>query len=168
MDSKIYDIAKIYWDTDGNLRVGKSSRNRDDEVVEILENDNNGTDKSSETALWVIVPSRWLRKWLIFAHMKLGEEPGKIDTKMLLVQDPKAFNGYRPLMTLKPPNYEQNHNPSAKETPGHYRRISLAAFEKLVDLYGLNGPVICVRGFPYDDLYRWRVFPTIQDIDIVS
>jgi hypothetical protein len=147
--------------------VGKSSRARDDEVIEILENDSNGPVEESETALWIVVPSRWLRKWLVFAHLKLGEEPGKIDTKMLLVQDPKAFNGYRPLTTLKPPNFEQSINPKAKESPGHYRRISLSAFQKLVELYGLNGPVICVRGFPYDDLFRWRVFPTVDDIDMV-
>jgi len=168
VDSKIYEIQNIYWDTDGNLRVGNSSRSRDDEVIAILENDNNGPVEDAETALWVVVPSRWLRKWLIFAHMKLGEEPGKIDTNMLLAKDPKAFNGYRPLMTLKPPNHLQDMNPQAAETPGHYRRIGLRAFEKLVELYGLSGPVICVRGFPFDDLYRWRVFPTVQDINIVS
>ena len=131
-----------------------------------MENDlHNPEDKA---ALMIIIPSRWVRKWLIFAHLRLGEEPGKIDTKMLLTQDSSALNGWRPLRTLKPPNYEKTLNEQADETPGHYRRIHIEAWKKLEELYGVNGPVIAVNGFPFEDLSRWRCFPTVNDIDTVS
>ena len=55
--------------------------------------------------------------------MKLGEEPGKIDTKMLLTHDTLYYNNWRPLRTLKPPNAEKILDQTAKETPGHYRYI---------------------------------------------
>ena len=114
------------------------------------------------------MPSRWIRKWLIFAHLRIGEDPGKINTKSLLVQDSNSFNGWRPLRTLKPPNFEQNEDPKADETPGHYRRISATAWTKLSELYGVIGPVIAVYGNPTDELSRWRCFPTINDVDVVS
>jgi hypothetical protein len=41
---------------------------------------------------------------------------------------------------------------------GHYRRISFEAWSALVDLYGVDGYALAVRGIPLDDLTRWRVF----------
>jgi len=32
----IFDLKKIYWDADGNLRHGFSDRNRDAEVLKLL------------------------------------------------------------------------------------------------------------------------------------
>jgi hypothetical protein len=37
---QVYDIKKIYWDVDGNLRYGISEKNRDEEVLEMLQLDN--------------------------------------------------------------------------------------------------------------------------------
>lgn len=122
-DTKVFDIRKIYWDKDGNLRHGRSKRNRDDEILTLLQKDH--TDAEDKAALWIIIPNRWLRTWLIFAYMKMGEEPGKIDTKMLLTHDPLYFNNWRPLRTLKPPNAEKLLDQTAKETPGHYRYLFL-------------------------------------------
>lgn len=160
----IYDVPKIYWDQDGNLRYGQSSRVREQEVLSILQADD--SDESDETKVWMIVPSRWIKKWLLFAHLKLtGEEPGPIDMMSLLVQE--VVGGevkYRPKSTLEPPNFKVDAiNP---ESPGHYRRISLEAWSKLSSLYGVDGYAIAVRGVPYDDKSRWRVFKNIRLIDI--
>jgi hypothetical protein len=38
----------------------------------------------------------------------------------------------------------------------------------LIDLYGINGFAIAVRGIPYDDISRWRVFKNPKFIDVVS
>ena len=94
----------------------------------MLKNDRSSTEEDM-TTLWIIIPSRWIKKWLIFAHMKLGEEPGRIDTKILLVQDKKAFNGWRPLMTLKPPNADRVTDVKAPETPGHYRLVYIFYYQ---------------------------------------
>ena len=32
-------------------------------------------DESDPDKLWMIIPSRWVRKWLLFAHLKCGPEP---------------------------------------------------------------------------------------------
>ena len=80
---KVYDTNKIYWDVDGNLRYGSSDKNRDEEVLELLQLDN--PDESDHEKLWMIIPSRWVRKWLLFAHIKCGPEPGEIDMESLLV-----------------------------------------------------------------------------------
>lgn len=66
-------------------------------------------------------------------------------------------NFVRPKKTLKAP---------CKDSPGHYRRISLQVWLKLLDLYGIQGYAIAVRGCPYDDLKRWRIFKDPKIIDI--
>mmetsp|Transcript_22786 Transcript_22786/g.20700 ORF Transcript_22786/g.20700 Transcript_22786/m.20700 type:complete len:210 (-) Transcript_22786:33-662(-) len=159
-DEEIYDLNKIYWDNDGNLRHGASDRKRDDEIMHILEADS--SDESDKTKLWMIIPSRWIRLWLQFAYMKLGEPPGPIDMWPLMQNDPNVPGGWRPKKTLKPPLSKLNE----VEFPGHYRRISLQAWLKFVDLYSIQGYAIAVRGAPYDDLTRWRVFKDPKVIDI--
>ncbi len=69
----------------------------------------------------VIVPSRWIRKWILFCQLRAGEEPGKITMMSLLVKDPAAPGGYRPKNTLKQANYAKLDNPNADDHPGHYR-----------------------------------------------
>lgn len=66
----------------------------------------------------VIIPSRWLRQWLLFAHVRQGEEPGKVNTNSLLVKDPASPGGYRPNKNIRPPNSNPD---NGEETPGHYR-----------------------------------------------
>jgi len=160
----IYDVPKIYWDQDGNLRYGQSDRIRDQEVLSVLQADD--SDETDETKVWMIVPSRWIKKWLLFAHLKLtGEEPGPIDMMSLLVVEVVGGQKiYRPKSALEPPNFKVDAiNP---ESPGHYRRISLEAWTKLASLYNVSGPAIAVRGVPYDDKSRWRVFTNIRLINI--
>ena len=96
---------------------GYSVRNREAEVLQILEGDTNS--ESDLQRLWMIVPSRWIRLWLQFAYLKLGEPPGPIDMWSLLQKDVKYPGGWRPKGTLKPPHSKFGEI----ETPGHYRSV---------------------------------------------
>jgi hypothetical protein len=61
----------------------------------------------------------------------------------LLVRDSSAPNlGYRPKKDLVPPS-----NAFGKETPGHYRRVTLQTWIQLVDLYGVDGYAIAVVSY---------------------
>lgn len=160
---KTRDTRNIYWGPDGNLWTGRSIVNRDEELLDILENDT--FDESDPTALWVIMPSRWLRRWLLFCKFKVAEEPGTITMMSLLVKDPNEPTGYRPKKTLKPPNYTQNEDPKADDHPGHYRRVTLEVWLKFLDLYGSDGPALAVLGIPYDELSRWSVFVDPRTIE---
>eukprot|EP01040_Poterioochromonas_malhamensis_P017104 gene17104-19582_t len=156
----VYDVRKIYWDSDGNLRHGTTRRNRDDEILKILQADTN--DDSDAARVWMIIPSRWIRMWLLFAHYKLiGDPPGPIDMLSLLKKDSTVPGGWRAKKNLLPPSTK-----FGEERPGHYRRISLEAWIQLVDLYGLDGYALAVRGSPFDDTSRWRVFKDPRAIDI--
>lgn len=64
----------------------------------------------------MIIPSRWVRKWLVFTKFKRGEPPGAIDMWSLLKQDNNVIGGWRPKNTLLPPS-----NVFGEERPGHYR-----------------------------------------------
>lgn len=66
----------------------------------------------------MIVPSRWIRQWLLFAHIKAGPAPGPIDMWPLLKEDINEPGGWRPLKTLLPPCTE-----FGQERPGHYRYV---------------------------------------------
>ncbi len=172
-----YAVDKIYWDGDGNLRQGGSTRDRDGEILMLLEADQLHTDDPEK--IWVVVPSRFIREWLLFAQMKLtNDHPSPIDIGSLLKADPSCAAGYRPLKTLRPPEKVVSKNSSdyAKVeysmTPGHYRLITIEAWRRLVVLYGIREPgvVIAVKGnteeSPYTDMSRWRVFPdAMQHID---
>ena len=189
--SEVLKIEKIYWDADGNLRYGETERNRDAEVLDLLSRDNNEDEK--EARLWMIIPSRWVREWLLFAHLKTtATPPGPIDMRSLLQQDASVEGGWRPKNTLRPPGKGPNSSSSSpspgraapvvtKSTkskkpedmddfPGHYRRISYEAWQKLVELYDISEPrfAMAVRGTPYHDLKRWRVFKDPLDIDAQS
>eukprot|EP00981_Chlorochromonas_danica_P013237 scaffold5992_cov158-Ochromonas_danica.AAC.3 len=99
---------------------------------------------------------------LPFASLSLwpGDPPGPIDMLSLLRQDSSAPGGWRPKRNLLPPCTK-----FGEERPGHYRRVSLEAWINLIDLYGVDGYAIAVRGFPYDDVGRWRVFKNPRLID---
>jgi len=112
----------------------------------------------------MIMPSRWLKQWLLFSYYKVSDAPGKIDMFLLLKQDETVDGGWRPKNTLKPAAASQD--PSVIDTPGHYRRVTLEVWLKLVDLYGLLGYAIAVWGIPVDDMKRWRVFKNPRVIDI--
>lgn len=64
----------------------------------------------------MIIPSRWVRQWLLFAHIKAGNAPGPINMWPLLKEDRTEAGGWRPLKTLLPPSTE-----FGNERPGHYR-----------------------------------------------
>jgi hypothetical protein len=78
----------------------------------------------------MIVPSRWIRKWLLFAHLKLGEEPGPIDMISLLTKD---GSDWRPKRTLLPPCTK-----FGEERPGHFRYIFFIIVLKFVGNYILD------------------------------
>jgi hypothetical protein len=87
----------------------------------------------------MIVPSRWIRMWLLFAYVKVVDPPGPIDMLSLLKQDKLVPGGWRAKKNLLPPS-----NKFGEERPGHYRRISLEAWVHLVDMYGVDGYALAV------------------------
>jgi hypothetical protein len=95
----------------------------------------------------VIMPSRWLRRWLLFTHMKTDEEPGPVSMSLLLTRDPAAPSGLRPKKTLRPPSTPTPEKPDAPDSPGHYRRVTLEVWLKFVALYGTDGPAIAVVSY---------------------
>ena len=164
-----YDVEKIYWDVDGNLRQGGSYRDRVNELLLLLEADE--TDSSDPEKIWVVIPSRWIRDWLLFAQMNItNHHPGPISIDTIVTQDPKSESGWRPLNTIKPPEkkVKKDNKDYAKieyeVTPGHYRLISLEAWRRLVKMYGVSEPGVCiaVKGntetSSFHDKSRWRVF----------
>ncbi len=165
---KSFDVQKIYWDVDGNLRQGTSDRKREEELLHVLERDCG--DDSDPTQVWVVIPSRWIRNWLLFAHLKLsGEPPGPIDIGPLIKEDPTAEGGWRPKNTLQPPSRNKIETGDYAKLefdvkPGQYRRIPYQAWEVLVSLYGQTEPKFCiaVKGntepTPASDINRWRIF----------
>ena len=64
-----FDVKKVYWDVDGNLRQGTYDRKREEELLHVLERDCG--DDSDPNQVWMIIPSRWIRNWLLFSHLKL-------------------------------------------------------------------------------------------------
>ena len=48
---------------------------------------------------------------------------------------------------------------------GGEEQMESITFQKFIDLYGINGYAIAVRGIPYDTIDRWRVFPNPRIID---
>lgn len=114
---------------------GTSDRNRDDELIQLLQADTN--DETDPEKLWqvvdirelsfrfdnvqsdftrMIIPSRWIREWLLFAHFKLRDSPGKINMWSLLKEDAGTW---RPKRNLKAPIIEDG--AKGEEHPGHYR-----------------------------------------------
>ena len=61
------------------------------------------------------MPARWIRLWLQFTYLKLGEPPGPVDMWSLLKQDDTVEGGWRAKSTLLPPASGE------KEISGHYR-----------------------------------------------
>ncbi len=57
--------------------------------------------------------------WLLFAHFKVAEAPGKIDMFLLLTEDRGVSEGWRPKRNLIPPKYSED--PKIDVHPGHYR-----------------------------------------------
>ena len=168
VNMKSYDVQKIYWDVDGNLRQGLSKRDRDEELLQILEDDD-GND-GDPNQVWMIIPSRWVRNWLLFTHLKLrSEPPGPIDIGALIKEDESAEGGWRPKNTLQPPTRNKidtgdYSKPEFDVKPGHYRRVPLDVWRGLVDLYGQTEPKFCIavkgntKETPASDLKRWRIF----------
>lgn len=147
------------------MRYGETDRNRDHEVIVLLQADD--IDQSDLTKVWMIIPSRWIKQWLLFAHLKLTVvPPGPINMFSLLMQDSGVPGGWRAKKTLLPPIVSVANDGSIDQHPGHYRRISLEVWLKLIDMYGIDGFALAVRGIPYDDKNRWVVFKNPRIIDI--
>lgn len=74
--------------------------------------------KSNVSPQRMIIPSRWIREWLLFTHFKIGEEPGRITMLTLLKEDKQVPGGWRPKKNLIPPSTKLG-----EEKPGHYRSV---------------------------------------------
>ena len=131
----------ILKDQEGNLRYGSSDRNRDEEIISVLQADSN--DETDLEKIWMIIPSRWTKQWILFAVHKVCNAPGKIDMFPLLTQDITAEYGWRPKKNLIKPICAPE-DPRVEDTPGHYRRVSFEVWTKLYELYGMNGFAIAV------------------------
>jgi hypothetical protein len=84
----------------------------------------------------LIIPSRWVRKWLLHAHYKVCDAPGRIDMYPLLQQDDTVEGGWRPKNTLQSPLY--SNDPNVEDHPGHYRyfhRYDVLVWAKAVHDY---------------------------------
>merc|ERR1711871_1417317 len=46
------------------------------------------------------------------------------------------------------------------------RRIGMEVWKKLARIYNVQGYPIAVRGAPYDDMSRWRIFKSTEDVKI--
>ncbi len=170
-DGGSYDIRMMFWDLDGNLRIGKSLRDRDEEILKILMTGTDNPDKDvkdeEETGdeVYVLLPSRWLREWVLFAHLRLSEkEPGKINLYNLLTKDKDEALGWRPNLLLEEPIAEST-DMSIENRTGHYRAINLKTFLLFHRLYGVKGYPIGVWGQPIHDKRRWRVFPDVEFLE---
>lgn len=162
-DGGSYDVRLIFWDMDGNLRLGNSLRNRDDEIISMLKGDQEDTEIAD--TIWMLIPSRWARKWVLFAHLRLSnEEPGPIDMLSLMTADSSEALGWRPKMNLRAP-IKDSPDPEVDDAPGHYRRITLRAYKELERLYGVSGYPMAVWGEPYVDIDRWRIFERTSDVE---
>lgn len=157
----------------------------------------------------------------MFAHLKIGKEPKKVTMRSLLVKDTTVEGELRPNRSLLPPNAEGTEAADEAPGHYRFdlldanyelltfmfivqldfmfviyhlalfRRITMEAWLKLVDLYGTDGPAIAVvcflcgyivnkncldlrvsyimlfqKGIPYDDKERWRVFHDPSTIDV--
>lgn len=91
----------------------------------------------------MIVPSRWIKQWLLFTYHKACNAPGKIDMFSLLTADSTVELNWRPKTTLKAPITAPD-DPRVVDHPGHYRRVGFEVWTKLLDLYGINGFAIAV------------------------
>ena len=162
-DGGSYDIRMIFWDLDGNLRIGNSLRDRDQEVLSVLMVDD--SDPESGDEIWILLPSRWARRWVLFSHLRLTDvDPGPINLYNILVKDDGEPLGWRPNLNLKAP-IADHPDPKIENQPGHYRLISLKAFQKLEELYGSKGYPIAVWGKPNHDKSRWRVFKSSKHVE---
>jgi hypothetical protein len=56
-------------------------------------------------------------------------------------------------------------DPAEQNAPGHYRRISLQAYQALERLYGVDGYPMAVWGDPYNDFERWRIFSSSMEVE---
>lgn len=138
-----YSWHKILYSTAIDFLPGLSSRNRDEEIIKILLADS--IDEADLSKVWwvtnshmffswscpyltlvlarilnrMIVPSRWIKEWLMFAHLKVGKEPKQVTMMSLLVTDPTVPGKLRPNRSLKRPNAEGTSQD--EEAPGHYR-----------------------------------------------
>ena len=145
------------------MRVGDSVRDRDAEIKKLLELDS--TEDTEGNKLWLFIPSRWVRKWLMFASLKLSnEEPGRIDMLSLMMSEPSEPLRVRPKYNMKPPVCDAA-DPNVENSPGHYRRVTKECFAALEELYGIDGYPMAVLGEPYDDPTRWRIFRSTSSID---
>jgi len=172
---KSFDIKKIFWDVDGNLRQGTTERSREEEVLHVLEHDS-GIDENTEQ-VWIIIPSRWIRDWLLFAYHKLSKEPpGPIDISSLIKEDASVEGGWRPKNTLQPPTRTKVETGDYAKVqwevkPGQFRRIPFEVWQLIIELYGQTGVQFCiaVKGnselTPANDIKRWRIFQDPLKID---
>jgi hypothetical protein len=172
---KSFDIKRIFWDVDGNLRQGTTERSREEEVLHILEHDS-GNDENIDQ-VWIIIPSRWVRNWLLFAYHKMSKDPpGPVDISSLIKEDATVDGGWRPKNTLLPPTRTKVETGDYAKIewevkPGNYRRIPFECWELIVGLYGQTGPQFCiaVKGnselTPASDVSRWRIFQDPLKLD---
>jgi hypothetical protein len=59
-------------------------------------------DSTRADTVWMLIPARWARKWVLFAHLRItDEEPGRVDMYSLMMPDKNESLGWRPKVNLQ-------------------------------------------------------------------
>lgn len=133
-------FEEIYYDEDGNLRVGKkhlkTKRQKEDELRLILdiEEDADPEDLEAEDTVWYIMDAAWIGNWFAYTHFEAGvaPHPGPCRNDRLLVFDYDGGQwvpGRRLIM-------------ATKKRTGDYRRVTRKVWEQFCELYPGSGPTI--------------------------
>eukprot|EP00619_Florenciella_sp_RCC1007_P011127 CAMPEP_0205903524 /NCGR_PEP_ID=MMETSP1325-20131115/156_1 /ASSEMBLY_ACC=CAM_ASM_000708 /TAXON_ID=236786 /ORGANISM="Florenciella sp., Strain RCC1007" /LENGTH=216 /DNA_ID=CAMNT_0053269183 /DNA_START=39 /DNA_END=689 /DNA_ORIENTATION=- len=136
----------IYFDEDGNMRVGSHGRVRkgpEGEFERVLRLDDGA---KSDEGRWCIIESGWVSSWLAFVYYNdSSPAPGSIDNSKLL--DGKEGLAIEGLML------------ASDKKQGHYRLIREPVWDLYCELYKGSGPKIWVDEAPYDDPMSWQIDP---------
>jgi hypothetical protein len=133
----VFKFQEIYYDDQGNLRVGKanvkSKDQKEKELRDIL-NIEEGDDAESEDVVWYIMDSTWIAAWFAYVHYEVdtAPHPGPCRNERLLVPDFKN-NVWVPKERLIM---------SSKKRSGDYRRVSRKTWELYCEFYPGSEPTI--------------------------
>lgn len=136
-DDNILRFQDIYYDEEGNLRVGrahvKTKEQKEKELRDIL-NIEAGDDMDAEDVTWYIMDASWIAAWFAYVHYEseTAPYPGPCRNERLL----------RPDYTLQKWVPQDRLVMASKKRSGDYRRVSRKTWELYSELYPGCGPTI--------------------------
>mmetsp|Transcript_65645 Transcript_65645/g.181668 ORF Transcript_65645/g.181668 Transcript_65645/m.181668 type:complete len:225 (+) Transcript_65645:294-968(+) len=143
----------IYYDEDGNMRVGVHGRERKGpkgEFAQVLALDKQVLDgKEGEEGTkagegkYCVIEAGWVSSWLAFVYYNdSSPAPGKIQNSKLLDHSGCPIEGIQLASDKK---------------SGHYRLIREPVWDLYCKLYKDSGPKIWVDEEPYNEPEKWQV-----------